>query len=202
MNLQVPLTLIDVAVSMRDLSAYKEERKAAQQKLKGPEKNLSSDKTELTVMLEHALYFAMITAYAQGMSLLQAASKEYKYDLKPEKIAKLWRGGCIIRATLLDDIHRAYASTPQLKNLMMDDQLSAKLMHEQASIRNVIIKGVESGIAIPALMAALSYYDGYRSAWLPANLVQAQRDNFGAHTYERVDRTGSFHTHWKQTEKK
>jgi len=201
MNLQVPLTLIDVAVSMRDLSALKEERTVAHQKLKGPEKNLVSGKTELTVMLEHALYFAMITAYAQGLSLLQSASKEYKYDLKLEKIAKLWRGGCIIRSSLLDDIRHAYSATPGLQNLMMDDQLSSKLMRAQGSIRNVIIKGVESGIAVPAFMAALSYYDGYRSAWLPANLLQAQRDNFGAHTYERIDQAGSFHTHWKQTEK-
>lgn len=198
MNLQVPIPVIDIAVSMRDLSAFKKEREDAQKKLEGPELILGEDKSELLALLEQALYFAMITTYTQGMALLKKASEEYKYDLKPAEIAKIWRGGCIIRASLLDSIQGAYAQNPSLVNLMMDDQVSAKLMHAQDSIRKVLKKAIETGIPVPALMGALAYYDSYRSGWLPANLLQAQRDNFGAHTYERIDREGKFHTKWNE----
>jgi len=196
MNLQVPIPVIDIAVSMRDLSAYKEEREAAQQKLQGPEITLGDDKTELLAWIEQSLYFAMITTYAQGMALLKTASKKYNYELKPAEIARIWRGGCIIRASLLDTIHEAYTENQDLVNLMMNDEMAVKLSHAQDSIRKVIKKAVETGVPLPAMMAALGYYDGYRSGWLPANLVQAQRDNFGAHTYERIDREGVFHTEW------
>ncbi len=202
MSLMVPITVIDAAVSMRDLSSYKEEREAAQKLLQGSLATLGDDHSELLAWIEQALYFSMITTYAQGMALLQAASKAYKYDLKQEEIAKIWRGGCIIRASLLDDIQQAFAKQPALTNLMMDEGLSGKLMHAQESLRKIVKKGVDTGVPLPAMMAALSYFDGYRSAWLPANLVQAQRDNFGAHTYERTDREGSFHTHWQQSKTK
>jgi len=198
MKLQVPIPVIDIAVSMRDLSAYKKEREAAELKLKMPEVKFQKDKNELIDLLEEALYFSMITTYAQGMALLHVASKEYKYDLKPENIAKIWRGGCIIRAVLLEDIHAVFSQQRDLSNLLLSDIFSKKLMDSQKGIRKIIQTGVETGIPLPAMMGSLAYYDSYRSGWLPANLVQAQRDNFGAHTYERNDREGIFHTHWNQ----
>lgn len=198
MNLQVPIPVIDIAVSMRDLSAYKEEREAAQQKLEGPETKSTVDKNELVKWMEQALYFSIITVYAQGMALLQVASKKYKYDLKLENIAAIWRGGCIIRASLLEDIRSAFSKQPDLSNLMLSEAFSKKLMQSQAGIRKVIQTGAGSGVPIPAMMGALAYFDSYRSGWLPANLIQAQRDDFGAHKYERNDREGIFHTHWKQ----
>lgn len=196
MNLQIPIPVIDIAVSMRDLSAYKDERLNAQKKLQGPKVVFGDDKSDLLAWLEQALYFAVITTYSQGMALLKEASKVYNYDLKLAEIAKIWRGGCIIRASLLDNIYAAYKGDESLANLMLDDAMVVKLKHGQNSMRMVIKKAVDAGIPIPAMMAALAYYDGYRSGWLPANLVQAQRDNFGAHTYERIDREGVFHTEW------
>ena len=199
MNLQVPIPSIDMAVSIRDLSAYKKQRSEAQIKLKGPENYFAGNKKELIDSLEQALYFSMITTYAQGMSLLLAASEKYKYNLKPGNIASIWRGGCIIRASLLEDIYSAFSKQPALSSLLLDDVFAEKLIDSQNSIRKTIQTGVESGIPLPAMMTSLSYYDSYRSGWLPANLIQAQRDYFGAHTYERNDRTGIFHTHWTQT---
>jgi 6-phosphogluconate dehydrogenase len=201
MELQVPIPVIDVAVSMRDLSAYKKERQAAQQKLEGTGNKFEGDKTSLLTWLEQALYFSMITTYAQGMSLLYFASREYKFDLKLEDIASIWRGGCIIRASLLEDIHAAFSRQPDLSNMMMDDKIGQKLMHSQIEVRKIIQIGIETGTPLPAMMGALAYYDSYRSGWLPANLIQAQRDYFGAHTYERNDREGTFHTHWNQENK-
>lgn len=196
MNLQVPIPVIDIAVSMRDLSAYKQERELAQQKLNGPELQFKGTKSELINWMEQALSFSIITVYAQGMALLQVASTKYKYDLKLNDIAAIWRGGCIIRASLLEPIRVAFSQQPNLSNLMLDDSFSKKLIQSQEGIRKIIQIGVKSGIPLPAMMGALAYYDSYRSGWLPANLIQAQRDNFGAHTYERNDREGIFHTHW------
>jgi 6-phosphogluconate dehydrogenase len=198
MNLQVPIPVIDIAVSMRDLSADINERKTAYQLLKGTETKFTGDKNELVKWMEQALYFSIITVYAQGMALLQVASNKYKYDLKLEDIAVIWRGGCIIRAALLEDIRAAFSKQPDLSNLMLSDVFSKKLIQSQEGIRKAIQTGVESGIPIPAMMGALAYFDSYRSGWLPANLIQAQRDDFGAHTYERNDREGIFHTHWNQ----
>ncbi len=198
MKLQVPIPVIDCAVSMRHLSANKKKREAAQQKLEGPEVELASNRDELVKRIGEALYFSIITVYAQGMALLQVASKEYKYDLNLENIAAIWRGGCIIRASLLEDIRSAFSLQPDLSNLLLSDAFSVKLMQSQSGIRKVIQTAVESGIPVPALMGALAYFDSYRSGWLPANLIQAQRDDFGAHTYERNDREGIFHTHWNQ----
>jgi 6-phosphogluconate dehydrogenase len=199
MKIQVPIPVIDSAVSMRDLSAYKKEREIAGKKLKGPSLKNQYLQEDLIELVEQALYFSMITTYAQGMVLLQAASKEYQYDLKLQDIASIWRGGCIIRASLLEDIHAAFSGQPVLSNLLMDDKLSQKLMATQKSMRELLQLSVANGIPVPAFMTSLTYFDGYRSAWLPANLLQAQRDYFGAHTYERLDREGTFHTNWNQT---
>lgn len=198
-NLQVPIPVIDTAVNMRNLSAYKKERELAQQKLQGPQVTGSTAKNELIEILEQALYFSTITVYAQGMVLLQTASEKYKYGLQPASIAKIWRGGCIIRAALLEDIYTAYTNQPGLLNLMLDDGFSASLNSSQKQIRTVISLAADKGLPVPALMMSLAYYDSYRSGWLPANLIQAQRDYFGAHTYERNDREGIFHTQWNQT---
>ncbi|HQW83813.1 MAG TPA: NADP-dependent phosphogluconate dehydrogenase [Ferruginibacter sp.] len=198
-NLQVPIPVIDIAVNMRNLSAYKSEREMAQQILQGPTNTGNIAKNELIKMVEEALYFSIITTYAQGMALLQTASKKYQYDLQLASIAKIWRGGCIIRAALLENIHTAYVKQPGLINLMLDEELCAKLNNNQKQIRAVINLAVNNGIPVPALMMSLAYYDSYRSGWLPANLIQAQRDFFGAHTYERNDREGIFHTQWNQT---
>lgn len=198
-NLQVPIPVIDTAVNMRNMSAYKKERELAQQKLQGPQVADSIAKNELIELLEQALYFSTITVYAQGMALLRTASEKYSYGLQPASIAKIWRGGCIIRAALLEDIHAAYVKEPGLLNLMLDDEFSANLNSSQKQIRKIISFAADKGLPAPALMMSLAYYDSYRSGWLPANLIQAQRDYFGAHTYERNDLEGIFHTQWNQT---
>ena len=198
MSLQVPIPVIDIAVSMRDLSAYKKERQAVQKNMQGPETKFTGDKKELVKWVEQALYFSIITVYAQGMALLQSASEKYNYGLKLENIAAIWRGGCIIRASLLEEIRTAFSQQPDLSNLLLSDAFSKKLMQSQIGIRKAVQTAVESGVPVPAMMGALAYFDSYRSGWLPANLIQAQRHDFGAHTYERNDREGIFHTHWNQ----
>jgi 6-phosphogluconate dehydrogenase len=140
----------------------------------------------------------MIITYAQGMALLTAASEKYKYHLDLEAIARIWRGGCIIRAAVLENIGAAFRARRDLPNLVLDPILSRKLSEHQEDLRQVVCKAVESGVPIPGLMVSLGYFDSYRSAWLPANLVQAQRDYFGSHTYERIDAQGTFHTNWEQ----
>lgn len=196
MELQVPVPLIDLAVDMRDMTGYKKERVNAAKILKGPDAKLSEDKEKLIGKMESALYFAMITAYAQGMALLRKASDEYKYNLDPEAIARIWRGGCIIRARLLEDIRQAFTRKADLPNLMVDQNFAGDLNKRQDDVRSIIQLAVKAGIPVPGFMAALSYFDSYRSEWLPANLIQAQRDFFGSHTYERIDKEGVFHTEW------
>lgn len=200
-NLQVPIPVIDTAVNMRNLSSYKNERVLAQQQLRGPQVEAFHSQNELIEMMEQALHFSIITVYAQGMALLQAASKKYEYGLQPATIAKIWRGGCIIRAALLEDIDTAYTKQPGLLNLMLDDNFSSSLINCQKQMRNAIKLATENGLPASALMMSLAYYDSYRSGWLPANLIQAQRDFFGAHTYERIDREGIFHTQWNTKDK-
>lgn len=197
LKLQIPLPVIDIAVTMRDLSAYKKERVATHKMLSGPTIPDNCDKESLIKWLEEALYFAVIISYAQGFALLYSASKKYKYDLKLENIASIWRGGCIIRSSLLENIRKAFSKKSTLSNLINDDDIAKKLMHAQTEMRKIIQIGAENGIPMPGFMMALAYYDSYRSEWLPANLIQAQRDYFGAHTYERIDKEGIFHTHWE-----
>jgi 6-phosphogluconate dehydrogenase len=198
MALQVPVPVIDAAVSMRNISILREERLFAQKQLRGPEKKLKIDRQELVDSLEKALYFSIITVFAQGMALLKSASDAYHYDLKLEDIAGIWREGCIIRASVLDDIMAAVTGQPLLSNLMLSGVFKEKLDVLQENAREIVKTGIDTGIPLPAFMASLSYYDSYRSGWLPDNLLQAQRDYFGAHTYERTDRKGTFHTEWNQ----
>ncbi len=196
MNLKAPTPTIDMAVVMRDLSSYKEERVHADQVLKGPDASFDGDAEEVVSELRNAMYFAMITTYAQGMSMLLAASDEYDYDLNFEDIAKIWRGGCIIRADLLEDISMAFNNDPDLTNILIDKTLLEVNNKHQSDVRSVTKLAADLGIPAPGMMSALAYYDGYRSEHLPANLIQAQRDYFGSHTFERKDQDGTFHSEW------
>jgi 6-phosphogluconate dehydrogenase len=199
MDLGVPLSIIDVAVTSRYLSALKQERVAAAKTLSGPKPsfNLNGDKQAVVNQVKDALYFATIGAYAQGMHLLKVASDTYGYNLKLDDVARIWRGGCIIRATLLEDITNAYKKNPDLANLLVDPSLAAVIAGRQDSTRQILGLAISAGIPVPALSTALAYFDAYRTSRLPSNLIQAQRDNFGAHTYERIDTEGVFHTHWQ-----
>lgn len=196
MDLQTPLSVIDVAVSMRDLSKYKTLRVKAAALYKGNEANIKSPEGEFIQALEGALYFSTIIAYAQGMHLLSQASNEFKYDLKMDRIALIWRGGCIIRSAFLEDIYQAFKNDPTLPHLLVDKKIQEKITSVLSATRSVISTAVTAGIAMPAHTAALSYFDSLRSERMPSNLIQAQRDYFGAHTYERIGKEGVFHTQW------
>lgn len=195
----IPLTLIGEAVFARCLSAQKEERVNASKILAGPKPAIfQGDKAAFLEDLRRALFAAKIISYAQGYALMRAAAKEYGWDLNYGGIALMWRGGCIIRSVFLGKIKDAFTANPALENLMLDAYFCQKLKEAQSGWRNVISTVVLNGIPAPTLSAALNYYDGYRAERLPANLLQAQRDFFGAHTYERVDapRGEFFHTNW------
>ena len=196
MELQVPIPTIDLAVAMRDLSVFEKQRETAGEIFKRPIPPFAGDRKTFLDQLAHALYAGMIIAYAQGMAVLTAASDKYEYHLDLEAVARIWRGGCIIRTALLEDIRMAYRNQPGLPNLLLAPKLSKKVMANQEDLRRVLCAAIEMGLPTPCFMTALSYFDGYRSAWLPANLIQAQRDYFGAHSYERIDVKGTFHTDW------
>jgi 6-phosphogluconate dehydrogenase len=197
MDLQVPVPVIDAAVAMRDLSAFKEEREAASRILNEPTVEFKGPRHRVLEQLERALYASILIAYAQGMVLLQAASSAYEYTLNLSEVARIWRGGCIIRSALLEDILMSLKSRPDVPNLLVEPQLYREAATRRNDLQAVVCTAASLGIPVPAMMAALAYFDGYRSAWLPANLIQAQRDFFGAHTYERVDAKGVFHTRWE-----
>jgi 6-phosphogluconate dehydrogenase len=146
--------------------------------------------------MEDALYAAFIITYAQGLSMLKTSSDNYAYNTNLKTVATIWRGGCIIRAAMLEDIMQAYEQEPALKNILNSNLFSEKIKVSQASLRKVVQLGATAGIPLPSFSASLNYFDAYKSAWLPANLIQAQRDFFGAHTYERIDKEGVFHTQW------
>jgi 6-phosphogluconate dehydrogenase len=198
MDLGIPIPTMMEAVVARSLSAMKDERVAASAKLPAPEYNFNIDKAKFIPAIHDALYASKIMSYAQGYQLLRAAAAEYKWDLHYGEIAMLWRGGCIIRAQFLDEIKKAYDTDPKLANLILAPYFTDVIRKGQANWRLAVSEASKAGIAIPAFSSALAYYDQYRSASLPANLLQAQRDYFGAHTYERVDKPGVFHTEWLQ----
>jgi len=193
-----PLTLISEAVFARCLSAMKDERVEASKVILGPKAKFNGDKKAFLKDIENALYAAKIVSYTQGYSLMMAAAKTYDWKLNFGEIALMWRGGCIIRSSFLGKIKEAYDKNPQLKNLLLDPFFHGKVQEAQAGFRRVVSAAVLNGIPIPTLSAALSYFDSYRCKNLPANLLQAQRDYFGAHTYERVDKERGefFHTNW------
>ncbi len=195
LDLGSPIPTINASVESRILSAYKDERIEASKILKGPHNKLvNSD--ELIEAVRDALYAAKICSYAQGFSMLRLASKEYSYHLNYAEIARIWRGGCIIRAQFLNDVSAAFRRNPDLSNLMLDQEFAAIMNSHQQSLRKVVALAIENGIPALAMSSALAYFDAYRSERLPANLTQAQRDYFGAHTYRRIDREGIFHTDW------
>ncbi len=195
MDLGIPVPTIDIAVSMREISALKDERIKADELYDRP-KPASFDKSDLIAKAEQALYFAFITSYAQGMHQLSDASKEYGYDLDLAEIAKIWRAGCIIRAALLADITKAYMSDSTLENLLLSNDFVPKVQGTVAAVRELVAYGATNGIPLPGLSNALTYFDAFTSKRLPLNLIQGQRDYFGSHTYERTDREGIFHTEW------
>jgi 6-phosphogluconate dehydrogenase len=194
----IPLTLIAEAVFSRCLSALKEERVAASQVLTGPKPEFTGDKKAFVEDIRRALYASKIVSYAQGYTLMRAASETYGWDLNYGGIALLWRGGCIIRSVFLGEIKKAFERDPQLTNLLLDPFFKSQIDACQESWRRVVATALTNGIPVPAFASALTYYDGYRHPRLPANLLQAQRDYFGAHTYERIDRPRGefFHTNW------
>jgi 6-phosphogluconate dehydrogenase len=198
----IPLTLISEAVYSRYLSAIKQERVAASKVLIGPKPVFKGDRKDFVDAIKNALYASKIVSYAQGYTLLQAAARTYGWDLKYGEIALMWRGGCIIRSVFLRNIKEAFDKNPALPNLLLDPFFKDKVEKAQANWRKVVAEAIISGIPVPAFASALSYYDGYRCERLPANLLQAQRDYFGAHTYERVDRPRGefFHTNWLSLE--
>jgi 6-phosphogluconate dehydrogenase len=196
LDLGVPVTGITEAVFARFLSAAKEERVAASTILTGPSGTYSGDKQEFINAVRDALYASKIVAYAQGFEQMGAAAKEFGWSLNFGDLATIWRGGCIIRARFLDRIKEAYDAQPDLANLMLAPYFNEGLKVAQPAWRKVITEAVNLGIPVPAFASSLAYYDGYRRAVLPANLIQAQRDLFGAHTYERTDKPGTFHSAW------
>ncbi|HTY58757.1 MAG TPA: NADP-dependent phosphogluconate dehydrogenase [Bacteroidota bacterium] len=198
LDLGVPALTIADAVFARTLSALKKERVAASAVLKGPQIAFAGDKTVFLELIRKALLCSKICSYAQGFQLLRAADAEYGWGLNFGRISLLWRAGCIIRARFLGKINDAYGKNPSIANLLLDPWFSGILTSYQAAWRNVIAAAVTQGIPVPAFTSALAYFDSYRSASLPANLLQAQRDYFGAHTYRRNDREVVFHTKWEE----
>jgi len=198
MDLGVPTPTINAAVEARILSGYKDERQKAAAMFPKTDTAYSVDRSTFINDVGDALYLAKICSYAQGMDLLRQASLDYEYDLNYGDIAKIWRGGCIIRAEFLNDIRAAFDENPNLSNLLVAPFFKEAVMQREASLRRVIEPAVKIGIPTPAMSASLAYFDAYRSERLPANLIQAQRDYFGAHTYQRIDRAGVFHTEWKK----
>jgi 6-phosphogluconate dehydrogenase len=197
-ELGVPLTLITEAVFARCLSAQKDERVAASKVLPGPQPHQTAEREAFINDVEMALYASKIISYAQGFALMNAMARETGWAINNGAVALMWRGGCIIRSVFLGKIKEAFDRNPKLSNLLVDPYFAVEIEQAQAGWRRAVMSGIAGGIPLPAMSAALAYYDGYRSARLPANLLQAQRDYFGAHTYERVDRPRGqfFHTNW------
>lgn len=194
MDVQVPVPTIDAAVAMRNLSAFKNEREALSRRLVRTGPRFSGNRDSVLTQLRDALYAGTILTFAQGMAQLWKASQTYSYHVSLESVARIWRGGCIIRASVLEPVRAA----PDLSHLLLDPALGDAVMARQESLRAVVCASAQWGIPAPALMGSLGYLDAYRSEWMPANLIQAQRDYFGAHSYERTDARGTFHTQWEK----
>ncbi|MGH8100308.1 MAG: NADP-dependent phosphogluconate dehydrogenase, partial [Chthoniobacterales bacterium] len=199
----VVISTINAAVEARVISSRKEERVASSKILPQPKsKKFTGDRKKLVDAVRNALYASKIVSYAQGMELLSAASKQYNWNLNFGDIATIWRGGCIIRAIFLNRIVEAYQRNPALHNLLLDRYFTRIIRKAQRNWRVAVSTAIRHGVAVPAFSASLAYFDSYRSARLPSNLLQAQRDFFGAHTYERVDKPGVFHTEWIESDQK
>lgn len=201
MDLGLPIPVIDIAVSMRNLSRFKDLRVTASEIYPGREESkYDAKKEEYLPKLKNAYYFGMVSAYAQGMHLLYQANIDYKYNLNLDTIAKIWRGGCIIRSEFLESIYDAYNKDPKLKHLFLDLTIRDNLMMSLKDARTIVSDAVQHGVAVPAFGVALAYFDNFRCANMPANLIMAQRDYFGSHTYELIGKEGVFHTKWVEVE--
>ena len=196
LDLGIAIPVIDTAVAVRNISSVKEERTQAAS-IYPSKGHQISDAANLEKEVHDALYFGTIISYVQGMAQLQRASAEWHMEIPLEKVVRVWRGGCIIRSILLDPFYKAYTARPDLVNLLLDNNIASLIPALEASTRSVVQKGIQAGIPVSGLVSALSYFDAYRSSWLPTNLIQAQRDYFGAHTYQRIDQPGTFHTEWQ-----
>ncbi len=200
LELGVPIPTITAAVNARIMSSFKQERVAASQILTGPTAKYEGDQKTFVNQIRDALYCSKICSYAQGMDLLSSASRAYTYDLNLSEMARIWKGGCIIRAGFLDKIKQAYQENPNLANLLLAPEFKQTILDRQSAWREVIAQAAKLGIAVPAFSASLDYFDSYRRDRLPQNLTQAQRDYFGAHTYQRIDKPGAFHTEWTKVD--
>lgn len=199
MDIGVAIPTIDTAVTARILSSYKEERvKASQIYSKENATSVSADSQALIQQVEDALYVGVIVSYAQGLSLLAKASKEYAMDIPLQNVVKIWRGGCIIRSVLLEEFYQVYSKDSSVSNILLDTAISGLIKANVPALRKMVAYAAENGIALAGLQSVLAYFDAYSTAYLPINVVQAQRDFFGAHTYQRTDREGVFHTHWEE----
>ena len=199
LDLGVPLPLITESVFARVLSSLKDQRVAASEQLTGPSDTIDiGDKAAFVEAVRRALYMSKIISYAQGFAQMRAAAEEYDWPLDYGRIAAIFREGCIIRARFLQKITDAYAAEPGLANLLLDPHFKDIADRYQSALREVVATAVKAGVPVPGFASAIAYYDGYRSARLPANLLQAQRDFFGAHTFERTDREGTFHAQWNE----
>lgn len=198
MDLGLPIPVIDMAVSMRELSAYKDERTQIASIYKTPQIDIPVPKEVFIQQIHDALLFAVVLSYTQGLAMLHQASSELDMQIPLPEVVKVWRGGCIIRSTLLETFYGAFNKNPQLSNLLLDSEIAQILQAKKQNMRNVIIHAIHMGYPVAGLMAALSYFDAYRSERLPTNLIQAQRDYFGAHTYQRIDGPGTFHSEWNK----
>jgi len=196
MDLGLPIPVIDMAVSMRELSAYKDERTQIAAIYKTSPVDVPVPKEVFIQQAHDALYFAVILSYTQGLAMLHQASSELDMQIPLPEVVRVWRGGCIIRSSLLETFYAAFTKNPQLSNLLLDAEIAQLLQAKRQNMRNVIIHAIHMGYPVAGLMAALSYFDAYRSERLPTNLIQAQRDYFGAHTYQRIDTPGVFHSEW------
>ena len=201
LDLGMPQTLITEAVYARYISAMKKERVQASKVLPQPENQVPEvDKQATIEKIRKALYFSKIMSYAQGFEQIKVASDNYQWNIHLGELAKIWRAGCIIRAQFLQKITDAYEKNPELKNLMLDDYFKKIVEEYQNDVRDIAALAIKAGVACPGFSSAITYYDQYRSAHLPANIIQAQRDYFGAHTYERTDREGIYHYEWYHEE--
>ncbi|GAA4315786.1 NADP-dependent phosphogluconate dehydrogenase [Compostibacter hankyongensis] len=198
MDLPVAIPSIDIAVSLRTLSAFKEERVKAAAIYKPVIEKIKADKKQFIQEAGEGLFFCTIIAYAQGLALLHNASEELKMDIPMQDVVKIWRGGCIIRSSLLEQFYQAYRKNPQLPNILLDDQLSGLVQSKLPAIRAILAQAIRSGIPAAGLKSALAYFEAYTTERMPTNLIQAQRDYFGAHTYQRIDEEGIFHSEWDQ----
>lgn len=197
MDLPVAVPSIDMSVQLRILSAFKDERVKAAKLYGSISHAIKADRNSFIKQVEDALYFGMIICYAQGLAMLHNASSILMMDIPLKDVVKTWRGGCIIRSSLLETFYKAYSASPELPNILLDESIAALIKENIESTKNIIIQSVQSNISMGGLMSALSYFESYTTERMPTNLIQAQRDYFGAHTYERIDKPGSFHTGWE-----